>query len=1088
MMKNEGRLKILFLEDIPTDVEIAVRELRKHSIEFTHMVAEDRLSFEEQLRTFKPDMVISDFMLPTINGLEALRISLETDPAVPVLILTGSMNEETAVACMKAGASDYVVKDFIVKLPFAVKEALHKRKAVSDLQQKTFELNTYFDNALDLFCIANSEGYFLRLNRSWEQTLGYSLSDLEGAKFLDFIHPDDLQKTLDVIGRLKNDEEILNFVNRYRCKDGGYRFIEWRSRTEGDLIYAAARDITERVDTELKLKTDKDRYRLLFEGNPLPMWVYELETLRFVAVNNAAVIKYGYSQEEFASMTIKDIRPVEDIQMLIDNVQSSTGDYEKTSAWRHLLKDGTVINVEIVSHGLEFDGKQCRMVMANDITQRVADEQEIIKLNRIYSVLSNVNKSIVRINERQKLLDEICRVGTLFGKFKLVWFGELDEEEQNLRVLNSSGVLTEKLVSLSRPFRELLRSGSPCSEAISLAKPVIVNNIDETYKTSAIHEDILKIGAKSLACLPVKLPGEKRGVICFYAPEKNFFDETEVNLLSELSTDIAFALEAIVNDQQRREIMVKLKKSEERYRKFFEEDLTADYISSVTGELIDCNKAYVKMFGFRDRDHAIATRAMDLYERPEQREEYIGIVKERGGVERHEITYRSLQGQKIHTILNSFGHFDSEGNLQRIQGYIFDITDIKKAAVEMKAARELAERSNMLKDAFIANISHEIRTPMNAIIGFTGIIRESLVDKVDKELAEYFNVIDEAGARLMRTVDLILSLSKLQAGIMETKMSEIDPETEIGKIITHHRPSSERKGLPVRLINNTGIRKLVTDEYCFTEVISNFIDNAIKYTEKGEIRIVMELRKSGDLAINVIDTGIGIEKQFQDRLFQPFVQEESGYSRSYDGVGLGLSIVKRFADLSGYGIEFESEKGKGSRFSLILPEKLFKESSEKGESGGIKEKIETGEMKKNFGLARKEAITQIRTRAEEGKPLVYAVEDDEDSQVYISTVLSGKYNIELASTDKELFTMLETQLPEIILMDISLRGSRDGLEITRELKADKRYSEIPVIAVTAHAFQSDRINAMEAGCAGFLSKPYSPGELFKLISAALKES
>ena len=1088
MSKNEGKLKILFLEDIPTDVEIAVRELRKHSIEFTHVVTEDRLSFEEQLRTFKPDLVISDFMLPTINGLEALRISLEKDPDVPVIILTGSMNEETAVACMKEGASDYVVKDFIVKLPFAIKEALEKRKAVSDLQQKTFELNTYFDNALDLFCIANGEGYFLRLNRSWEQTLGYRLSDLEGARFLDFIHPDDLQKTLDVIGRLKNDEEILNFINRYRCKDGEYKFIEWRSRTEGDLIYAAARDITERVETELKLELDKDRYRLLFDSNPLPMWVYELETLRFVAVNNAAVIKYGYSAEEFMSMTLKDIRPTEDVQMLIRNVQETSDDYERTSGWRHLLKDGTLINVEIVSHGLEFDGKPCRMVMANDITQRVADEQEIIKLNRVYSVLSNVNKSIVRINGRQKLLDEICRVGTHFGKFKLVWFGELDEKEQNLRVLNSSGVLTDKLLSLSRPFSELLRAGSPCSEAIASAKPVIVNNIDEKYKTSAIHEEILNIDAKSLACLPVKLPEEKRGVICFYAPERDFFDETEVNLLSELSTDIAFALEAMLNEQQRREALIQLKQSEERYRKFFEEDLTADYISTEAGELIDCNKAYVKMFGFRDRAHAISTRAMDLYEKPEEREKYIRIVKEKGGVERHEITYRSLQGQKIHCILNSFGHFDAEGNLQRIQGYIFDITDIKKAAVEMKEARELAERSNMLKDAFIANISHEIRTPMNAIIGFTGIIRESLVEKVDKELAEYFNVIDEAGARLMRTVDLILSLSKLQAGVMETKMSEIDPELEISKIIKHHRPSSERKGLPVSLVNNTGIKKLVTDEYCFTEVISNFIDNAIKYTEEGEIRIVMELRKSGDLAINVIDTGIGIEKQFQDRLFQPFAQEESGYSRSYDGVGLGLSIVKRFADLSGYGIEFESEKGKGSRFSLILPEKLFTESTGKVKTGGMKEKVETGGMKENFSTASEEAITRKGKSTDNNRPLVYAVEDDEDSQVYISTVLSGKYNIELASTDKELFAMLEIALPQIILMDISLRGSRDGLEITKELKADMRYSEIPVIAVTAHAFQSDKINAMEAGCAGFLSKPYSPGELFKLISAALKES
>lgn len=788
MTRSEGKLKILFLEDIPTDVEIAVRELQKHEIEFIYKVAEDRLCFEELLSSFCPDMVISDFMLPTVNGLEALKISLDTNPTVPVIILTGSMNEETAVACMKAGAWDYVVKDFIVKLPFAVKEALEKRREVSDLQDK--------------------------------------------------------------------------------------------------------------------LKADRDKYRLLFESNPLPMWVYDVETLNFIDVNKAAIRKYGYTSEEFLKMNLKDIRPDEDIQMLIRNVQNSTEDYERTSGWRHKLKDGSIINVEIVSHNIEFDGVRCRMVLANDITQRVKDEQ------------------------------------------------------------------------------------------------------------------------------------------------------------------------------LRREMMVELQKSEERYRRFFEEDLTADYISTRDGELIDCNEAYVKMFGFSDKEHALSTRAMRLYENPEEREVYIRLIEEKGGVERHEITYRSLQGQKIYSILNSFGHFDEDGRLQRIQGYIFDITDIKKAAIEMREARELAEKSNKLKDAFIANISHEIRTPMNAIIGFIGIIKESIIDKDNKELAEYFNVIDEAGARLMRTVDLILSLSKLQAGVMETRKSEIDPEKEIASIISHHRPASEKKSLPIKLINNSGIRKLVTDEYCFTEVISNFVDNAIKYTDKGEIRIEMELRKGGDLVISVIDTGIGIDKQFQGKLFQPFVQEETGYSRSYEGVGLGLSIVKRFAELSGYEIEFESEKGKGSRFSLILPENLFKESAGKTKTGKREESIDSDT---------KEASSGNNKIKNGDKPLIYAVEDDEDSQVYLKTILSAKYNLEIASTDRELFAMLETKLPSVILMDISLRGSRDGLEITKVLKADNRYIGIPVIAVTAHAFQSDRINALDAGCAGFLSKPYSPGELFKLIIEAINE-
>jgi PAS domain S-box-containing protein len=1066
-------LKILFLEDIPTDVEIAVRELKKEGIIFSHEVANDRAGYIEKLSRFSPDIVISDFMLPTINGLEALQISHEVNNAIPVIILTGSMDEETAVKCMKAGASDYVVKDFIVKLPFAVRESLHRKQTMMELNQKTIELDAYFTNALDLFCIADTEGYFLRLNQAWETTLGYTLAEMEGVKLLEFIHPDDLKETINALTRLNNDEQILNFINRYRCKDGSYKFIEWRSRPQGDRIYAAARDITERIEQEKLLEEDRERYRLLFESNPLPMWVYRLDSLAFVAVNEAAIRKYGYSEKEFLSMNLNHIRPEEDVHLLMENIKSATDDYETSGAWRHKLKDGSLINVEIISHGLIFDGLKCRMVMSNDITQRVRDEKEIRKLNRLYSVLSNVNQSIVRIKEKQELLNEICRVIIEYGKFRQVWFGETDDSGKTVLVLSAAGLVSDPSIERTHSLDDLLKSDAPCALVLESFSPVISNDLSNFKCDCPIHEKSVLKGTGSLACFPIEIPGNNRGVMCLYASENEFFDQTETALIKELTTDISFALETIENEKSRRETLERLTKSEARYRRFFDEDLTADYISTMNGTLIDCNNAYVRMFGFNDSEHALATNAVELYDNPGDREAYIRLVKEKGSVERHEITYNTIHGEKLHAILNSFGHFDENGNLVRIQGYIFDITEIKKAEKEIIEARELAESSNKLKDAFIANISHEIRTPMNAILGFNTIIRESLIGQVDEEITEYFGVVDDAGARLMRTVDLILSLSKLQAGIIETRQIEFCPDTAIQKIISQHQPASTKKGLPVRYRNNSGVTGITTDEYCFTEVISNLIDNAIKYTEKGSVEVTLELTGERNLEIQVTDTGIGIDKNFQSKIFQPFIQEETGYSRSYEGVGLGLSIVRRFADLAGYRIELESEKGKGSKFIVIIPSKLITGQTKPIERVPITDKTR--------GPAREFSKKQS-TAIETSKSVIFAVEDDEDSKVYLEAVLSGKYDIEVISSDAELFTLLNKRLPDVILMDIALKGSeRDGLEITRVLKADSKYSHIPVIAVTAYAFQIDKKNAFEAGCNGFLTKPYTPWDLYKLI-------
>jgi len=260
-MEIVERLKILFVEDLPTDMELAIRELRKNGLEFDSKRVETRDAMLLELENFKPDIVISDYAMPQFDGMKALRLLLAFDKNIPIVILTGSTNEDTAVECLRAGASDYVIKEHITRLPYAVREALQQSRnrkdkeiAEQSLREKTEELNNYFTNALDLFCIADINGCFRRLNKAWETTLGFPLSELEGSRLPDLVHPDDVKSAEDVLEDLRAHKKVVGFVNRYRCKDGSFKWIEWRASKVEGMIYGAARNITERIESEKALK------------------------------------------------------------------------------------------------------------------------------------------------------------------------------------------------------------------------------------------------------------------------------------------------------------------------------------------------------------------------------------------------------------------------------------------------------------------------------------------------------------------------------------------------------------------------------------------------------------------------------------------------------------------------------------------------------------------------------------------------------------------------------------------------------------------------------------------------------------------
>jgi len=260
-----------------------------------------------------------------------------------------------------------------------------------------------------------------------------------------------------------------------------------------------------------------------------------------------------------------------------------------------------------------------------------------------------------------------------------------------------------------------------------------------------------------------------------------------------------------------------------------------------------------------------------------------------------------------------------DGEVIGLVGIGLDVTEAKKAHGELVAAKEAAEQASRLKDYFIANLSHEIRTPLNAIIGFTELLKEEVSGYLPDAGEQYFPVITSAGLRLMRTIDLILNLSRLQSGMYSIRQEEVDLDRIIHNLVKECSLVASKKGVTLEYLRDTDLTLLETDEYCVTQSISNLIDNALKYTDRGRVNIRLYQENKGSVIVEVKDTGIGISDEYLKKIFEPFTQEDNSFTRSYEGIGLGLAISKQLLEAVGGRIDVTSVKNQGSTFTIEFP-------------------------------------------------------------------------------------------------------------------------------------------------------------------------
>ncbi|MDH7515506.1 MAG: PAS domain S-box protein [Bacteroidota bacterium] len=367
---------------------------------------------------------------------------------------------------------------------------------------------------------------------------------------------------------------------------------------------------------------------------------------------------------------------------------------------------------------------------------------------------------------------------------------------------------------------------------------------------------------------------------------------------------------------ERKRALRMIKKSEEHYRQLFEWSLAGVYKADMQGRILDCNDAFAKMLGYAERKDVIAAGDRPWLASPEDRNAFLERIRTNRSTVQEELRFMRKDGTTFWVVQNAGVLDDAEiGNV--ILGTVIDITDRKRMEMELREAKERAVQSDTLKTSIIANLSHEIRTPLNIILGYAGVIRTFLADRIKPEEEELFVHLEWGAKRLMRTVENVINVSKVQAGMYQFRKEILDLSAELRAIVEEMRPAATQKGLELTL-NSPGPVYVSADKYAVDQAFLNLLENAVKFTQKGGVTLDISMDNA---TANVIvrDTGVGIAPEFLSHVFGVFLQEEKGCARAFDGLGLGLPLAKRYIEGNGGTIRIDSAKCSGTCVTVRLP-------------------------------------------------------------------------------------------------------------------------------------------------------------------------
>jgi PAS domain S-box-containing protein len=424
-------LNILLLEDCIEDADLIQHLLVKKIVNCKCRVAGDKKTYLQALKQFCPDIILSDHSLPQFNSVEALVIARQEFPGIPFIMVTGTVSEEFAADIIRSGADDYVLKDRLFRLPSAINTVLQLRKIEKEklevaekLRRSEQNYRTIMERVSDGFVALDKHWFYTYVNKEAGAIMQRKPQELTG-KHIWTEFPQDIDgRFYNAYLKAMKGQQYVHIEEYNHTVD---KWLENHIYPSPDGLSIFFRDITERKETEKAMIENEEKYRTIFYKSPLPKWIYDPASLYFLDVNEAAIRHYGYSQEEFLNMTIKEIRPKEDIALLLDDLRNTPETDIRHGNWRHITRDGEIIIVETTAHSVNYNGRTTRLVVANDITERIKAEQKIIQSeSNLRTIFENTSEWFLLMDRDAVVLAFNKKAGnrSLFCKDKEIQIGQ----------------------------------------------------------------------------------------------------------------------------------------------------------------------------------------------------------------------------------------------------------------------------------------------------------------------------------------------------------------------------------------------------------------------------------------------------------------------------------------------------------------------------------------------------------------------------------------------------------------------------------------------------------------------------------------
>ncbi len=727
--------------------------------------------------------------------------------------------------------------------------------------------------------------------------------------------------------------------------------------------------------------------------------------------------------------------------------------------------------------------------VGSDITERRAIEAKARRMSQLYEMLSKCNAAIVRCKSEAELFAQICEDVVGIGGMKMAWIGKINAGGKQVVPVSSFGDVMDYVAQVDvRLDADDPRGQGPTGIAVRTGEVVWCQDFLADPRTAPWHERAALAGWHASASLPLWRTRTVAGVLNIYCGQVNAFDEEIQTVLVDMAREIGFALDTFEHERQRRAAESQLRK----LSLAVEQSPESILITSLAAEIEYVNEAFLSATGY-SREEVIGQNPRILHSGKTPHETYIELwaALTAGQSWKGEFINRKKSGEEYIEFANIAPLRQSDGKVSHYVAVKEDITERKRNGMELdkhrlhlqelvqarttelEAARKQAEDANLAKSMFLANMSHEIRTPMNAIMGLTHLLQRSVTTP---QQSERLGKIDAASQHLLSIINDILDLSKIEASRLHIEHTDFHLASVLDAVGSIIAESAQAKGLSVQIDTDAVPVWLHGDPTRLRQALLNYAGNAVKFTERGSVALRVRLIEDSEQALllrfEVQDSGIGIAPEQTGHLFHAFEQADASTTRKYGGTGLGLVITARMAELMGGEVGVDSQVGVGSTFWFtarlqrghgVMPSQAREHHSSSADA--------QGRLQQHWAGAR----------------ILLAEDNEINREVALEMLHGAGLQVDTAQDGAQALKLAQEHDYALILMDMQM-PVMNGLDATRAIRALPSRAHTPILAMTANAFEEDRLACEEAGMNDFLTKPVAPQALYQALTLWLRDS